>query len=214
MRRAGDPQDREHRAREVRVGGSAAAFRLLCLYSLCLAACAATPRYGDPDAVETVTIDFGSTDLHRIAEKMVASLLASPLVQEGAPPVFLVGRVANRTDEHIDTRAIADKIRTTLIQSGRVRFAADEVREEVLRELDYQATSGAVDPATRKRLGQLVGPGYLLTGRLTSIRKTAGRKTDLYFLFTLEVVDLESGLLRWSAQKEIRKAAKTPLVGW
>jgi len=164
--------------------------------------------------VETLTIDFGSTDLQLIAERMVASLLTSPLVQEGNPPVIVVGRIANRTDEHIDTRAIADKMRTALVQSGRVRFVADEVRDEGVRELEYQAGSGHVDPASRKRLGRLVGPGYLLTGRLTSIRKKVGRRTDVYFLFTLEAVDLETGLIRWSAQKQIRKAATTPLVGW
>jgi len=195
----------------LRVLGPFTTAAALCL---CLCACAATAQYGDPAAQETLTIDFGSTDLQGIAEQMVGSLLASPLVQEGSRPVVIVGRIVNRTDEHIDTRSVADKIRTTLLQSGRVRFVADEVRDEVVRELDYQAGSGLVDPATRKRLGHLVGPGYVMTGRITSIRKTAGRKTDLYFLFTLEVVELETGLIRWSAQKEIRKAAKTPLVGW
>ncbi len=184
---------------------------ILCLF---LAGCAATTQYGDPAAQETLTIDFGSTDLQMIAEKMVRSLLGSSVVQEGNRPVILVGRIANKTDEHIDTRSISDKIRTTLLQSGRVRFAAGEVRDEVVRELEYQAGSGQVDPATRKRLGKLVGPGYLLTGQIASIRKTAGRKTDLYFLFTLNLVELETGLIRWAGEQEIRKASKTPLVGW
>ncbi len=203
--------DRTRGVARLRRPVSLTAAAALCL---CLFACAATTRYGDPNAVETLTIDFGSTDLQLIAERMVASLLASPLIQEGSPPAVIVGRVANRTDEHIDTRSITDKIRTALLHSGRVRFTADEVRDEVIRELTFQAGSGYVDPDTRKRVGQLVGPGYLLTGRLTSIRKKVGRKTDVYFLFTLEMVELETGLIRWSGQKQIRKAATTPLVGW
>jgi penicillin-binding protein activator len=71
-----------------------------------------------------------------------------------------------------------------------------------------------VDEATRKRLGKLVGPAYLLTGQITSIRKKAARKTDLYFLFTLNLIELETGLIRWAGEKEIRKDQKKPLVGW
>jgi len=178
------------------------------------AACAGRTEYGDATAVETLTVDFGSTDLQMIADKMVQSLLGSSLVQQGHSPVVLVDRVRNKTDEHIDTKAVTDKIRTALLQSGKVRFAAGEVRDEVVRELEFQAGSGYVEEASRKRLGKLVGPGYLLTGEITNIRKQAGRKTDVYFLMTLNLVELETGLIPWSENQEIRKKQKTPLVGW
>ncbi len=186
----------------------------LALITLACPACSKRVEYGDPTATETLTIDFGSTDLQMIAEKMVQSLLASPAVQLGNRPVVLVGRVRNKTDEHIDTKAITDKIRTSLVQSGAVRFVADEVREEVMRELRYQTDSGFVDPETRKRIGKLVGAGYLLMGEITSIRKKAGRETDLYFKITLNLVELETGLIRWAEEKEIRKGRKRPVIGW
>ena len=186
----------------------------LVAVTLAWPACSKRVEYGDPTATETLTIDFGSTDLQLVAEKMVQSLLASPAVQLGNRPVVLVSGVGNKTDEHIDTKAITDKIRTTLVQSGAVRFVADEVRDEVMRELRYQADSGFVDPETRKRIGSLVGAGYLLTGEITSIRKKAGRETDLYFKITLNLVELETGLIRWAEEKEIRKGQKRPVIGW
>ena len=188
----------------------------LFILLICLAcpACSKRVEYGDPTATETLTIDFGSTDLQMIAEKMVQSLLASPAVQLGNRPVVLVSGLGNKTDEHIDTKAITDKIRTTLVQSGAVRFVADEVREEVVRELRYQTDSGYVDPDTCKRIGKLVGAGYLLMGEITSIRKKAGRETDLYFKITLNLVELETGLIRWAEEKEIRKGQKRPVIGW
>ena len=86
-----------------------------CLVLLVLlAGCAGKVEYGDAGAVETVTVDFGSTDLQLIAEKMVGSLLASPTLQGGEPPVLQMSRFRNKTDEHIDTKAITDKIRTAL----------------------------------------------------------------------------------------------------
>lgn len=188
-------------------------FLIVAMCLLC-PACSKRVEYGDPTATETLTIDFGSTDLQMIAERMVQSLLASPVVQQGNGPVIVVSRLRNKTDEHIDTQSITDKIRTSLVRSGAVRFVADEVREEVERELVYQAESGAVDPETRKRIGRMVGAGYLLTGEITSIRKKAGRETDLYFKITLNLVEIETGLIRWAEEKEIRKGRTRPLIGW
>jgi len=186
-----------------------------CLVFLALlAGCAGNVEYGDAGAVETVTVDFGSTDLQLIAEKMVGSLLASPTLQGGEPPVLQMSRFRNKTDEHIDTKAITDKIRTALVQSGKVRFTAAEVRDEIVDELEYQQKSGYVSEETRKRIGNMIGADYLLTGEMTSIRKRSGRKTDLYFLVTLNLVDLRTALIAWSEQKEIRKEATRPLLGW
>jgi uncharacterized protein (TIGR02722 family) len=206
----------EKTIRSMMIHGRPEACVRLFIFLICIScvSCSKRVEYGDPTSVETLTIDFGSTDLQMIAEKMVQSLLASPVVQLGNRPVVLVSGVGNKTDEHIDTKAITDKIRTTLVQSGAVRFVADEVREEVMRELRYQTGSGFVDPDTRKRIGKLVGAGYLLMGEITSIRKKARRETDLYFKITMNLVELETGLIRWAEEKEIRKGQKRPVIGW
>jgi len=178
--------------------------------------CATTPEvgYGSADQVETVTVDFGSTDLQLVAEKMVSSLLASPVLSSGTKPVFYIHTVRNKTDEHIDTSAVTDKIRVTLLKSGKVRFTAvPEVKDEIIGQLEFQAGSGMVDPATAKSVGRLVGADYFLYGELTSIRKSAGRVKDVYYKFTLNLVNVGNGLIEWADEKEIRKQAKKPLLG-
>ena len=180
------------------------------------AGCASAPQvsYGNPEQVETVTSDFGSTDLQMIAEKMVNSLLASPVLTAGTRPVFYVHKVRNMTDEHIDTKSVTDKIRVTLLKSGRVRFTAvNEVNDEILKQLEYQTKSGVVDLATAKSAGHQVGADYFLFGEITSIRKSAGRVQDVYFKFTLNLVNIKTGLIEWADEKEIRKEAKKPLMG-
>ncbi len=180
------------------------------------AGCASTPdvSYGSPDQVETVTTGFGSTDLQIIAEKMVNSLLASPILSSGKQPVFYVQTVRNKTDEHLDTKAVTDKIRVTLLKSGKVKFTAiAEVKDELVNQLEFQASSGMVDPATAKSIGELVGADYFLYGELTSIRKSAGRVKDVYYKFTLNLVNIQNGLIEWADEKEIRKQAKKPLLG-
>ncbi len=183
---------------------------------LILAGCATAPKvsYGSPEQVETVTTDFGSTDLQVIAETMVNSLLATPLLSSGQRPVLYVHRVKNKTDEHIDTKSITDKIRVTLLKSGRVRFSAvNEVNDEMIKQLEYQTSSGMVDPNTSKSIGRQVGADYFLFGEITSIKKSAGRVQDVYFKFTMNLVNIETGLIEWADEKEIRKQAKKPLLG-
>ena len=170
-------------------------------------------NYGDPEAVETVTVDYGSTDLQSIAERMVESLLVHPVL-EGRPVVY-VSRIRNKTSEHIDTEAITDKIKTAMLKSGKVRFTAvSEVNEEMIEQLKYQSESGMVDPRTRTAIGRQVGANLMLYGDIVSIVKSAGRKKDVYYKINLELADLTTGLIEWSEEKEIRKQAKKSLVGW
>lgn len=76
--------------------------------------------YGDAQATETLTKDFGSTDLQQIAAKMVDDMLAFPPVIEmtqARRPVLFVDRIKNKTQEHIDTESITDTIQNKLINS-------------------------------------------------------------------------------------------------
>lgn len=195
--------------------------RVICLIFaamllVVLSGCASAPSvsYGSPEQVETVTEEFGSTDLQIIAEKMVNSLLATPVLSSGQRPVLYVHRVKNKTDEHIDTKSITDKIRVTLLKSGRVRFTAvNEVNDEMIKQLEYQTSSGMVDPTTAKTMGHQIGADYFLFGEITSIKKAAGRVKDVYFKFTLNLVNIQTGLIEWADEKEIRKQAKKPLLG-
>ena len=82
-------------------------------------------RYGDARGVETLTNEFGSTDLQLMAESMARSMLQAPVIASNNLPVLTVQEVRNKTSEYIDTRAITDSIRSELQKGGRVRFAVD-----------------------------------------------------------------------------------------
>src|SRR3954469_7522009 len=81
--------------------------------------------YGDARGVETVTNQFGSTDLQVIAEAMARSMQQAPILAGGNLPIVTVQEVRNKTSEYIDTRSITDSIRAELQRGGRVRFAVD-----------------------------------------------------------------------------------------
>ena len=63
--------------------------------------------YEDPNTIEMLSDQFNENDLQLIAKKMVNSLAGSPrFAQPGQQlPVVLVGRIKNKTSEHIDTES-------------------------------------------------------------------------------------------------------------
>lgn len=170
---------------------------------------APTVRYGDSKAVETLTTDFGSTDLQSIAETMVRSLLVSAVVAEAREtPTLTISEVRNKTSEYIDTRMITDKIRTQLTKSGRVRFAVsiNEMQTQV-DELKRQNQTGLYASQSRAKMGNMTGARYRVEGAITSIIKQTKDARDVFFVFNLNLINIETGLVEWADEKEIRKTA-------
>ena len=164
-----------------------------------------TTRYGDARSVETVTNQFGSTDLQMMAESMARSMNLAPVIASANLPVVTVQEVKNKTSEYIDTRAITDSIRSELQKGGKVRFAVDAVgmgqqTDEIKRQ---QGEYYAKDQAVEK--GQMVGAQYRLEGNIVSIVKQVKDTKDVYYKLNLQLWNIRNGLLEWSDEKEIRK---------
>ena len=191
---------------------------LILTGALLLGGCSSTTvSYGDATETETVTVDYGSSDLQAIADKMADSMLASPATSEitaGGRPVMFMDSIRNKTSEHIDTEAITDTLRTKLLSSGKFRFVDMSKVAAVKQQLEYQQSSGMVDPASMVRLGKQTGARYMVYGNLSSIVKDNGKVKDVYYQMTMNLMDLQNGELLWADQKEIRKQAKKSTFGW
>ncbi len=167
-------------------------------------------QYGDSKAVETVTNEFGSTDLQTIAEAMARSLIQSPVIAGAQPrPLLTVDEVKNKTSEYIDTRAITDSIRTQLLKSGAVRFAVDKIgMQSQTDELTRQNQGGLYNKARAKKTGRMEGADYRLEGSISSIVKKTSDLKDVYYKFSLILVNNETGVMEWADEKDIRKTSK------
>ncbi len=168
-------------------------------------------KYGDAKAVEMVTADFGSTDLQNSAETLAQSLLESRYIAKASqPPKVRLRTVVNKSYEHIDTKAITDKIRIKLLKSGQVRFLADISNlDEVGNERDLTTSA-----TTKKDLKAMTDSDYIITGTVRSIKKAAKDIKDVYYSVSLELVDPQSGEIVWADEKEIRKTTSKNSIGW
>lgn len=166
-------------------------------------------QYGDAKAVEAVTNQFGSTDLQTIAEAMTRSMLQSAVITQGKRPLVTVAEVRNKTSEYIDTRSISDSIRAQMLKSGAVRFAVDiDAMQSQTDELARQNQSGLYKKSTTKKVGNMQAADFRLEGNITSIVKRNKDIKDVYYKFSLVLVNIESGVLEWADEKEIRKTSR------
>jgi uncharacterized protein (TIGR02722 family) len=165
-------------------------------------------QYGDAKAVEQVSNEFGSTDLQTIAETMARSL-AQSLASSRTKPLITIADVKNKTSEYIDTRAITDSMRVQLLKSGSVRFATDiEGMRNQTDELTRQNQSGLYKQSTTAKVGNMEAAQYRIEGNITSIVKRNSDVKDVYYKFTLQLTNIESGTIDWADEKEIRKTSK------
>ena len=172
--------------------------------------------YGDASAVETTTTEFGSTDLQMIAEKMVDSLLTFPPIVDVTSkrrPVMFVDTIKNKTSEHIDTESVTDTISSRVLRSGKFRFVDMTKVASLKKQLDYQNESGMVSESSKMNIGRQIGAEYMMYGNLSSIVKRGGNTKDVYYKFTMKVMHVETGIIEWSDEKEIRKSAKKKMFG-
>ncbi|MCG3724175.1 penicillin-binding protein activator LpoB [Vibrio cincinnatiensis] len=182
-----------------------------------LGGCSNRVSYGDAQSVETVTVDFGSTDLQKIAADMVDSMMMSgsvAVITRDTRPVVFVERIKNKTSEHIDTESITDTISTKMLNSGKFRFVDMDRVEAVRAQLNFQNNDELVDQRAAIQFGQMVGAQYMLYGNLSSIVKNAGRDKDVYYKMTMRLMDLKTGLIEWADETEIRKQQSRSFLGW
>jgi len=170
-------------------------------------------EYDDPTRVELLDDKFNESDMQQMATTVIQSMVAcNHVARASKPPVVMVENVANRTQEHIDTVSMTDKIRTSLIKSGKVRFVNKEERENLSHEYDYNS-SGIVSKSTTKARGKQVGVDYVLSGSLSTNVQEVGNDKFIYYKLTMNLTNLETSTIDCTEEKELRKKYRKRSVG-
>ncbi len=161
---------------------------------------------------------WNDTDSRLVAQEMIDDVLRRPWYENfrqrtNRRPVVIVGRIANRSSEHIEVLTFIKDIERELINSGQVTFvAAASEREEIRDErLDQQIEA---DPATIARLGRETGADFILIGVITSQTDAVEGQRVVSYKVDLELINIESNEKAWIGTKEIRKLIRQPRTRW
>lgn len=172
-----------------------------------------------PEDLEHYRADYDASDMRKITTAVVDKMLVSPFMAgQSSPPIMTIAGVENRTREYVDTKNLTDRMRTMLLQSGRMQFVNTARRQDLLNEQGYQAANA--NPEQMATLGAQAGARYMITGSLTQMTQQTGKQARLskqrlnYYKLTMEITDLTSSLIVWTSEEEFARNESIPLIGW
>lgn len=162
-------------------------------------------EYDDPTRVELLDDKFNEADMQQMADTIVQAMVACKSISNAKqPPVVIVEQVRNRTEEHIDTVSMTDKIRTALTKTGKVRFVAKEERGTLDEEYQYNE-GGNVSGPTQKKRGNQIGADYILAGAIATNIQEVGKDKLIYYKLTMNLTNMETSVIDCTEEKEVRK---------
>ena len=172
----------------------------------------------DPSGASALTARFDQRDLIEMAEQLKGDILNHPFPRDGATPIIAPLGIQNNTRTHMDMDALEKTLVTLLLDTGKMQFVNTNRRDDLMREQGYQLANAT--EATRTHIGRQLGAAYMLTGSITEISQTSGRQVraskqqDVYYQLTVEITNLETGLLVLRKQRDRMRRQSRPIFGW
>jgi len=198
-----------------------AAIALLAVLAMPLAGCRGTEgERVNPDIEAVQSQDYNPEDLRINVEEGVRKLVqkVENTLGKGAfagAPVVFVAPVANRTDEHIDSRMIQGFLESELTDKLSVRLVDRDAAMKIAQnEIQFQQGS-LVDPVSAQRMGKNLGAKYFVFAELSNHRTftRAGDVEGQFFYFNIALIEVET-LVKVPTDVRIQKVAKRGTFGW
>jgi len=162
-------------------------------------------KYDDPTQVRLLDDRFNEADMQQMSETIVKAMVACPEVRNAKkPPVVIVERVQNRTEDHIDMLSMTNKIQTALIKTRKVKFVNKSQRDTLEEEYQYNE-SGYVSGPTQKKRGNQIGADYILSGSLSTNVQEVGEKKLIYYKITMNLTNMDTSVIDCTEDYELRK---------
>jgi uncharacterized protein (TIGR02722 family) len=163
----------------------------------------------DPDTTVDLSGNWNDADSRMVAEKMIDDMLthqwyAQNYEQKTSTPTIIVGRIRNKSHEHINTETFIKDLERELINSGKVDFVASKAEREQLREEKEDQARFATEE-TRQLSAQETGADLMLIGSINTIADQEGNQRIMYYQTDLELIEIESNKKLWIGTKKIKK---------
>ena len=102
--------------------------------------------------------------------------------------------------------------------NNKIQFVNESRRQELMKNKGFQVQNATDE--TRTAVGKQLGAKFMLTGALIEMQSKPENRsgvqdgTGVFFQLTIEITDLETGIIAWSTQGKVARARPKPLIGW
>lgn len=178
--------------------------------------CSTPARVIETGGTESVTSvgEVDIQDLKNAAAGMLESLISTNVLDRAPnqPARVAVDRVVNDTSSSFSIDELLYRMREQLVNSGKVQVITaygdnpeSRIAQEELRRRAMQEGRTSIDTLT---------PDYALTGRITQLKRAAGRVRQTTYTFRLTLTDIRTGLEVWTRTEEVTKQGSKNSVGF
>ena len=179
------------------------------LAAIVLVGCGTRVENVDPRTEGYLSGRWNDSDARAVAEDLIPQCLGSPWLPEfrgqhgEQRPRILIADIENNTSEHLSTDVFMNELQRVLINSGVVRFVADEVvREDLMREVEWQrgmAKGGGVSDDVDRGVS---GADFVMLGIVNSVVDQEGKSAIVYYKVDLSLTDLRNWEKVWIGTAE------------
>jgi uncharacterized protein (TIGR02722 family) len=162
----------------------------------------------EPTSTIDLTGRWNDSDSRMVAEDMIKQCMTEGWYYKwqnaSKRPVVIVGKVVNKSHEHISTDVFVKDMQRALLNSGKVSFVANkDERGQIRDEKKDQAENASVQ--TAKSSGEEKGADLMLIGTINTIVDQEGKTAVVFYQTNLELVEIESNETVWIGEKKIKK---------
>ena len=173
-----------------------------------LLGCATKVSRVQSDSTMDLSGRWNDTDSRLVAEEMIKDCLSQRWLykyqEEKRTPKVIIGKITNKSHEHISVETFVKDIERALLNSGQVEFVASKTEREQLRD-EVADQSGNASVETRKMAGEETGADLMLIGTINTIVDQEGKKAVVYYQTDMELIELQTNMKKWMGNKKIKK---------
>ena len=160
------------------------------------------------DSTIDLTGKWNDADSRLVAEEMINDCLQQRWLYkwetENKRPTVIVGKIVNKSHEHISVETFVKEIERALLNSGKVDFVATKTEREQLREEKEDMVENA-SATTAKSMGEETGADLMMIGSINTIVDQEGRTAVVFYQTNMELIEIESNRKVWIGEKKIKK---------
>ena len=181
---------------------------LVMVLPLVIVGCSTKVSRVQSDSTIDLSGRWNDADSRLVAEQIVSDCLGQRWLykwdSQNKRPIVIIGKITNKSHEHISTETFSKDVERALLNSGKVNFVAAKTEREGIREekADQQENASA---QTAKSLHEETGADLMMIGTLNSIVDQEGSDAVVYYQINMELVELESNMKVWIGEKKIKK---------
>jgi uncharacterized protein (TIGR02722 family) len=163
------------------------------------------------DTVTDLSGRWNDTDSQLVAQTIVQEALKQPWLQSfvdahsGKQPTVIVGRIINKSHEHINVETFIKDIQMALINSQRVEFVSDAGQRAAVRQERDSQQQGYTSQETQAAVGAEVGADFIMMGTVNTILDEEGATRAVWYQVNIELHNLATNKIVWIGQHKIKK---------